>query len=158
MKGSAVPKIILVNIDKIKPYKNNPRQNDSDVEKVAESITLFGFKNPILLDTKNVIVCGHTRWKAAKKLGMKQVREHSRSQLDNRSPPESREVERRRHDYDFSEIKRLVHDRIDHKCLNSVIPINPTAENIARWIVESVPHCYKAVVVESENNEGIYEV
>ena len=73
MKGSTAPKVILVNIDRIKPYKNNPRNNDAAVEKVAESITLFGFKNPILLDTKNVIVCGHTRLKAAQKLGMEQV-------------------------------------------------------------------------------------
>ena len=59
---------------------------------------------------------------------------------------------------DFSEINRLVHDRLDHGYLNGVLPFNPTAENMARWIVEAVPHCYKAVVIESENNEAIYEV
>jgi len=59
---------------------------------------------------------------------------------------------------DFSEIKRLIHDRLDHKNLNDVLPFNPTAENIAKWIVETVPHCYKATVEETTNNEATYEV
>lgn len=58
---------------------------------------------------------------------------------------------------DFSEIKRLVHGRLDHQDLNEVLPFNPSAENIARWIVDTVPNCYKASVRESENNLAIYE-
>lgn len=65
--------IIDVELDKLKPYENNPRFNDEGVEKVANSIKEFGFKNPIILDKDNVIVCGHTRWKAAQKLGLKYV-------------------------------------------------------------------------------------
>jgi len=58
---------------------------------------------------------------------------------------------------DFSEIKRLVHDKLDHKDLNKVLSFNPTAENIAKWIVDTVPTCHKAIVEESANNEAIYE-
>lgn len=58
---------------------------------------------------------------------------------------------------DFSEIKRLIHDRLDHQNLNELLPFNPTAENIARWCVEQVPHCYKATVRESANNTATYE-
>ena len=65
--------IIDVELDKLKPYENNPRFNDEGVEKVANSIKEFGFKNPIIMDKDNVIVCGHTRWKAAQKLGLKYV-------------------------------------------------------------------------------------
>lgn len=60
-------------IKEIIPYKNNPRKNDNAVETVAKSIFDFGFKNPILIDKNNVIVCGHTRYKAAKKLKFKTV-------------------------------------------------------------------------------------
>ena len=55
------------------PYENNPRINDGAVEAVANSIKEFGFKVPIVIDSGNVIVAGHTRLKAAKKLGLEKV-------------------------------------------------------------------------------------
>lgn len=55
------------------PYENNPRKNDDAVKAVAESIRQFGFKVPIVIDKNYVIVAGHTRYKAAKKLKMKDV-------------------------------------------------------------------------------------
>lgn len=55
----------------IKPYDKNPRKNDEAVQYVAASIKEFGFKVPIVIDKDNVIVAGHTRYKAAKKLGLK---------------------------------------------------------------------------------------
>ena len=58
---------------------------------------------------------------------------------------------------DFSEVKRLIHDRLDHADLNKVLSFNPTAENIAHWITEQIPTCYKAEVQESEGNVAIYE-
>jgi len=58
---------------------------------------------------------------------------------------------------DFTEIKRLVHGKLDHQDLNAVLPFNPSAENIAHWIVETVPNCYKASVQESSGNVAIYE-
>ena len=59
--------------DEIIPYEKNPRNNDSAVEAVANSIREFGFKVPVVIDKDGVIVCGHTRVKAAKKLGMDEV-------------------------------------------------------------------------------------
>lgn len=58
----------MLNIADITPYENNPRRNDAAVNYVAESIKQFGFKQPIVIDRNNVIVAGHTRYKAAKKL------------------------------------------------------------------------------------------
>ena len=66
-------KIIYKPIDKIIPYENNPRLNDEAVEPVANSIEQFGFKVPIIIDSSNIIVAGHTRLKAAKQLGMDKV-------------------------------------------------------------------------------------
>lgn len=60
-------------IGDIIPYEKNPRKNDDAVKYVAESIKQFGFKVPIVIDKNNVIVAGHTRYKASKKLGLKEV-------------------------------------------------------------------------------------
>lgn len=62
-----------LSISQLHEYDNNPRNNDRAVDAVAESIREFGFKVPIVIDGDNVIVCGHTRVKAAQKLGMETV-------------------------------------------------------------------------------------
>lgn len=59
---------------------------------------------------------------------------------------------------DFKEIKELIKNQLDHKHLNDVLSFNTTAENIAKWIVETVPKCYKATVQESEGNVAEYEI
>ena len=65
--------IITKNIEEVIPYEKNPRKNDDAVDYVAKSIKEFGFKVPIIIDKDNVIVTGHTRLKAAKKLKLKEV-------------------------------------------------------------------------------------
>lgn len=57
---------------------------------------------------------------------------------------------------DFKHIKQKIHDYLDHGNLNELLHFNPTAENIAKWIVEQIPQCYKAKVQESEGNIAIY--
>src|SRR5271165_7351627 len=57
-------------IGTIRPYHNNPRVNDPGVDAVAASIREFGFRQPIVVDEQGVIVVGHTRYKAALKLGL----------------------------------------------------------------------------------------
>lgn len=59
---------------------------------------------------------------------------------------------------DFTIVKKLVQDKLDHKIINDVIPnINPTAENMARWICDQIPNCYKVSVQESSGNIATYE-
>lgn len=65
--------VVEININEITPYENNPRINDKAVKGVANSIQEFGFQNPIILDKNHVVICGHTRLKAAKKLGYETV-------------------------------------------------------------------------------------
>lgn len=67
------PKIVMMSLTDLKAYDNNPRKNDAAVDAVANSIREFGFKVPVIIDSNNIIVCGHTRVKAAKKLGMEEV-------------------------------------------------------------------------------------
>lgn len=65
--------IIQKRIDEISPYENNPRVNEKAVQYVAESISEFGFKVPIVVDGSGIIIAGHTRYEAAKQLGMDYV-------------------------------------------------------------------------------------
>ena len=65
--------IKYININDIIPYEKNPRKNEDAIPYVMESIKNFGFKNPIILDKNNVIVCGHTRLESAKRLNMQEV-------------------------------------------------------------------------------------
>lgn len=65
--------IIMKPIDELIDYENNPRKNDDAVDAVANSIHEFGFKVPMVIDKNNVIIAGHTRLKASKKLGLKLI-------------------------------------------------------------------------------------
>ena len=62
--------IIYKNVDDLIPYEKNPRKNSKAVGYVANSIEEFGFKVPIVIDSQNVVVCGHTRLLACKKLNI----------------------------------------------------------------------------------------
>lgn len=57
---------------------------------------------------------------------------------------------------DFKHIKEKIHGVLDHQNLNDILPFNPTAENIARWVVKQIPQCYMATIEESENNMAAY--
>lgn len=58
---------------------------------------------------------------------------------------------------DFSHIKKIVMNRLDHQNLNDIFSFNPTAENIAKWVCDQIPTCFKVEVKESEGNIAIYE-
>lgn len=65
--------IVNVTVDKLVPYENNPRNNTEAIQYVANSIKEFGFKVPLVIDSDNIVICGHTRLLAAKQLGLKDV-------------------------------------------------------------------------------------
>ncbi|HOX08206.1 MAG TPA: DNA modification methylase [Planctomycetota bacterium] len=77
-------KIEMRQLSQIKPYEKNPRVNDQAVDAVARSIQEYGFRQPIVVDEAGVIIVGHTRWKAAQKLGLAEVPVHVAVDL----PPE----------------------------------------------------------------------
>lgn len=65
--------IVTLALEEIIPYERNPRKNDAAVDDVAESIRQTGYRARIIVDENNVILAGHTRWKALKKLGWKEA-------------------------------------------------------------------------------------
>lgn len=66
-------KIVNISVNELTPYKNNPRNNNEAIRYVANSIKEFGFKVPLVIDSDNVVICGHTRLLAAKQLGIEEV-------------------------------------------------------------------------------------
>lgn len=74
-------KIETWKITRVKPYPNNPRRNDQAVDAVADSLRQFGWRQPIVVDKAGVIIAGHTRYKAAQKLGMTEVPVHVATEL-----------------------------------------------------------------------------
>lgn len=70
---TAKTQIQYINLSEIVPYVNNPRNNEDAVDKIASSIKEYGFNVPIVLDSDNVIICGHTRYLASKKLGIDEI-------------------------------------------------------------------------------------
>lgn len=65
--------IVLLKQSEIEPYEENPRNNDGAVEAVAKSIARFGFNNPVVVDKNGVLIAGHTRFLAAKSLGIEEI-------------------------------------------------------------------------------------
>ena len=76
-------KVIKRNIADIRPYENNPRLNDNAVDAVAASIREFGFRQPIVVDADGVVIVGHTRLKAAQRLGLEKVPVHVAGDLSD---------------------------------------------------------------------------
>ena len=74
-------KIELMPLAQVLPYARNPRINAHAIDKVAASIKEFGFRQPIVVDAENVIVVGHVRYEAAKRLGLKKVPVHIAAEL-----------------------------------------------------------------------------
>jgi len=87
--------VIDTPIGDVKPYENNPRNNDHAVAKVAGSIKDFGWQQPIVVDANNVVITGHTRLKAAHTLGLKEVPVLTAKDLDETKVEEFRLTDNR---------------------------------------------------------------
>ena len=103
-------KIQQIELSALKPWEDNTRINDEAVDAVAKSIKSFGFNVPILCDQQFTIIAGHTRWKAAKKIGMKSVPvitlELSKAQRDAFAIADNKTGEIA--DWDYSRLRKVL--------------------------------------------------
>jgi ParB family chromosome partitioning protein len=107
--------VVIKKIDEIKPYARNPRRN-KPVEKVAESIKQFGFRQPIVVDRKMNIIAGHTRYEAAQKLGLDKVPVHVAGELTTEQIAAYRIADNRTGEdaeWDFKELNKELGDLLD---------------------------------------------
>ena len=95
-------------ISDIKPYENNPRDNTNAVAEVAESIKQYGFQQPIVVDKNGVIIVGHTRYLAAKSLGMTTVPVIWASNLSDQQVKGYRLADNKTSDYSVWDNKKLL--------------------------------------------------
>ena len=105
-------KIENIDIKKIIPYERNPRRNDQAVDIVAKSVREFGFRVPVIIDKDNVIIAGHTRLKAAEKLGITEI---PCVRADNLTPEQAkafRIMDNKSHEYSMWDFDKLL-DEID---------------------------------------------
>lgn len=101
--------VIEMPIAALKPYENNPRKNDESVKIIQKSISEYGFVNPILVDKNNVIIAGHTRYKACVQMGIDTVPVVVLSHLDENQVDAYRIMDNKSNEYaewDFDSLKQ----------------------------------------------------
>ena len=114
--------IIYKNIDELKEYKKNPRVNDNSIKEVAESIKRYGFKIPILIDKNNVIICGHTRYRASKLLNIKKIPCIVEEKLNDEQIKAFRLVDNKVSEYSRWDYSKLIDEikKIDDDFINNL--------------------------------------
>jgi ParB-like chromosome segregation protein Spo0J len=100
-------KIEMRSIGAIKPYARNPRKNNGAVKAVAHSIEQFGFRQPIVVDFEGVIIAGHTRWKAAQRLGLTEVPVHVAADLTATQAKALRLADNKTHEFSNWDLELL---------------------------------------------------
>jgi len=114
-------KIQDINLSLLKPWEGNPRSSDGAIDAVAKSIESFGFNVPILCDQEFTIIAGHTRWEAAKRIGMKSVpvivlgisklQRKAFAIADNKTAELA--------EWDYPKLRKVLHE-LKHKSINMI--------------------------------------
>lgn len=154
-------KIINMKVEDLKPYENNPRINDDAVEYVANSIKEFGFKVPIVIDKNNVIVTGHTRYKASLELGLKEVPVIIADDLTDKQIKAFRLADNKVADYSYFDNTKLLEELEDLDDIFTGFDFSENFEDILdesdTSILGEEEQIYK-IIVKSVNKEEIDKV
>lgn len=157
--------IVEKRIAELIPYENNPRKNDSAAEYVAASISEFGFKVPIVIDKNNVIVCGHTRYKAAKKLKLKSVPcviadDLTDEQIKAFRLADNRVAEKSEWDFDLLDIELDGIEDIDMEQFDLYVPedFDDDSDEPSESHREATYKKYNLEFVDNERTAGFYQM
>ena len=113
-------KIDQTPIADINPYLTNPRKNFKTISKVVESIKTYGFNQPIVVDSKGIIIVGHTRYAAAKELGLTEVPVIWANNLSEKQAKAYRIMDNKAHDYTKWDIEELKFEFDDLEDLSNI--------------------------------------
>ena len=153
--------IIYKKLEEIRPYENNPRINDEAVEYVAKSIEEFGFKVPLVIDKNNIIVTGHTRYKASQKLGLEEVPCIMADDLSDKQIKAFRLADNKVADFSFFDNAKLLEELEDLGDIFTGFDISETFEDILdekdTSILGEEEQIYK-ITIKSVNKEDIDKV
>ena len=121
--------------DQIRPYKGNPRKNKNAVDAVAASIKEYGFNSPIILDKDNIIINGHTRYLAAKKLGLAEVPVVWKKDLTEEQVKEYRLIDNKTSEYATWDKDKLADELInlDFGSLDFAFDFSRDAKKSKKW-------------------------
>lgn len=159
--------IIYKKIKEIKPYENNPRMNDEAVKYVANSIKDFGFNVPIVIDKNNVIIAGHTRYKASVELGLEEVPTIRVDDLNEKQIKAFRIADNKvaeRAEWNFElldeEIKKILEENENYELLDEEINLDLYGFELQVFedIIDSIDLSYSSdykIYVKSNNLEEI---
>jgi hypothetical protein len=146
-----------VGIELVKPYWRNPRKNEHAAQYVAESIRRFGWTVPMLVDRDLVIIAGHTRYRAAQMLGMKQVpvlvvdlpEDKARAYriIDNRTHELS--------EWDLELLRREVEDLGGAQLLEYLIPDEMIGRLIPEWVKRDTAEAEKVLIADRAVAEAL---
>lgn len=150
--------IILKKIEEVIPYEKNPRNNENAIDTVANSIREFGFNNPILVDENMVIVAGHTRHKAAQKLGMTEVPVSIIKDLTEEQLKAFRVIENKASEYAEWDYVKLLEEIKDIKELTGLTDVEEIT-GFSQEMLEEIENTYNFDIEEpdeyKEDNDKI---
>lgn len=151
-------KIINIKLEDLKPYKNNPRNNENAIEDVINSISNYGFKVPIVVDKNFNIICGHTRYEASKRLGIKELPSIIADDLNSDQIRAFRLVDNKVHEYSMWDTEKLFNELNDIDNLFTGMNFKENFDIGADLLEELNEDDIQTEETEEENGNKIYTV
>lgn len=151
-------KIINIKIEDLKPYKNNPRNNENAIEDVVNSISNYGFRVPLVIDKNFNIICGHTRYEASKRIGLKELPCIIADDLNADQIKAFRLVDNKVHEYSMWDTEKLFKELDDIGDLFTGMNFKENFDIGSELLEELNTDDKEIEEISEENGEKIYTI